>query len=213
MNEIKRQLLTEIKKRTDGNIGKDIPLGSKKFPFKGKTVEDMDAISQRGTHRGKISSAELPTTYRFKPTAFNKKTKKYSGNKEAGSHVYTIKTDEQDVNLEIIHSKSNSSGIKKGSLTTSKVNINFGDKPASLEILNSVVPSLKHHIKAVSPDTLSFKVKGNRAFFRKVVDEISKGFRISSDEKIDGTNSYTLQSKKITPKIQSLINNIIQRKK
>jgi len=211
MNDIKQQLLTEIKQRFDGIIGKDIPLKSKKSPLKGKTIEDMKVNADKGKHRGKISSAELPTTYRFKPTAFDKKTEKYSANKEAGSHQYTIKTDKENVVMDIKHGMSQKSKMKKGSLTSSKVEINLGDKPASLEILNSVIPSMRHHIKALSPDTINFKVKGNRAFFRKLVDEISKGYRVSSSEGVDGMHSYTLQSKKITPRIQSLINSLTKK--
>lgn len=211
MNDIKKQLLTEIKQRFDGTIGKDISLKSKKSPVTGKTMEDVKASADKGVHRGKIGSAELPTTYRFKPTAFDKKTEKYSPNKEAGSHQYTIKTDGEDVVLDVKHNISQKSKMKKGSLTTSKVEINLGNKPASLEILNSVIPSMRHHIRAISPDTINFKAKGNRAFFRKLVDEISKGYRVSSSEGVDGTHSYTLQSKKITPRIQSLINSLTRK--
>lgn len=225
MNEIKQQLLTEIKKRTDGSVGKDIPLKKKEFPVpinkRIKRRGDIKSIDQKltnakekGFYRGKIKSAILPTTYVFKPTEFKKDKSggiTYSGNKEAGVHQYTVTGDDSKIEVSIKHTKSKKPQLKKGSLTTSQIDINFGGDNGTREALDSVIPALKHHIKAIGPDTINFKTKDMKEFHAKVVKAVSKKYRINSKELEDGTSLWTLQSKSITPKIQSLINTLIKK--
>lgn len=187
MNDIKNQLLLEIKKRTDGSIGKDIPLNKKEFPVpinkKIKKSGNLESINkkllnakEKGFYRGKIKSATLPTTYVFKPTEFKKNKSggiTYSGNKEAGIHQYDVSGDGSKIEVSIKHTKSKKAQLKKGSLTTSNVDINFDTDNGTREALDSVIPAIKHHIKSISPDTINFKTKNMKAFYNKVVKAVS----------------------------------------
>jgi len=225
MNEIKQQLLTEIKNRSKGFNTKDVDLKSSSFPVAvnskwkrskkmSKDVEErIKKVAEKGIHRGKIASSVLPTSYRFRPTEFKKSKKglSYSGNTESGQHEYAISDGDGSISVSISHKTSKRPQLKKGSLTTSKVNIDLGDNLGSHDALNSVIPAINHHIKAVQPDTIELETNDSTAFHNKVIRGISKKYRVSSTEKEDGTHSWTLQSRKITPRIMSLINSLLKK--
>jgi hypothetical protein len=225
MNEIKRQLLNEIKDRSQRVSEKEVKLKSSSFPIPinsnwkknkklSKQVEErIKNVSMKGINRGRVGRASLPTSYRFKPTDF-KKTKSglvYSGNTESGIHQYEIKKDNGNVSVSIEHKNSKKSKMKRGSLTTSKINIDFGGDMGTQDMLGSVIPSIHHHIKSVKPDTIELQTKDMKAFHDKVVKGISKNYRVSSAENENGMHSWTLQSKKITPRIQILIKSLLHK--
>ncbi len=219
MNEIKKQLLTEIKQRFGSYGDKDIKITDKKFPMHINNKHRKDSViakekaseeMERGYHRGSIKKAKLPTSYRFKPTAFNKGKLSYSGYTESGVHEYNISGDIPST-MKIKHGKSKKPLQRKGSLTTSDVEIDFaGNKPTE-ELLQSMIPSLAHHINSHGPDTINLKTKDMKLFYDRLVGSLSSKYRVSSKESEDGTYSWTLQSKKITPKIQSLIKTLINK--
>lgn len=220
MNEIKQKLLTEIKQRFGSFDNKEIKITDKRFPLqinnkhrkdeklaKVKAKEEMTS----GYHRGSIKKAVLPTSYRFKPTAFNKGKLSYSGYTESGTHEYTIKTDGTPALLKINHGKSKRGTMKKGSLTTSNIEIDLGKNQPTEELLQSMIPSLAHHISSHSPDTINIKTKDMKVFYDKLINAVSSKYRVSSNESEDGTHNWTLQSRKITPKIQSLIKSLLDK--
>jgi len=220
MNDIKQQLLTEIKQRFGSFEHKDIKITDKRFPLqinnkhrKDKKLAKMRAEEEikSGYHRATIKKAALPTSYRFKPTAFNKGKLSYSGYAEAGNHEYTIKTDGSSAVVKINHAKSKKGTMKKGSLTTSNIEIDLGNSQPSEELLQSIIPSVTHHIGSHSPDTINIKTKDMKVFYDKLIDGISSKYRVSSSESEDGTHNWTLQSRKITPKIQSLIKSLLSK--
>jgi hypothetical protein len=225
MNEIKNQLLTEIKNRSESFSSKDVDLKSSSFPIainskwkkekgRSKDVEErVKSVATKGIHRGRIGKAVLPTSYRFKPTEFKKSKRglSYSGNTEAGVHQYSIKNGDETISVSISHKTSKRPEMKKGSLTTSKVDINLANNLGSHDVLNSVIPSIQHHIRSVRPDTIQIQTNDSTAFHKKVVSGISKKYRVSSTEKEDGTHLWTLQSRKITPRIMSLINSLLKK--
>lgn len=220
MNDIKQQLLTEIKQRFGSFEHKDIKITDKRFPLqinnkhrkdKKLAKEKAKEEIEKGYHRGIIRKANLPTNYRFKPTAFNKGNLSYSGYNESGNHEYTIKSENGDVKINIDHKKSKRSSLKKGSLTTSNINIEFGTGKPSEETLNSIIPSIAHHINSHSPDTINFETKNLKAFYDKIIDGVSKKYRVSSNEDENGNYYWTLQSKSITPKIQHLIKSLLNK--
>ena len=220
MNEIKQQLLTEIKQRFGSFDHKDMKITDKRFPLhinnkhkkdKKTAKEKAKEEIEKGYHRGIIRKANLPTSYRFKPTAFNTGKLSYSGYTESGNHEYTIKSENGDVKINIDHRKSKKSNLKKGSLTTSNINIDFTTEKPSEEIMNSIIPSIAHHINSHAPDTINLETKNLKAFYDKMIDGISKKYRVSSKEDENGKHSWTLQSKKITPKIQHLIKSLLNK--
>lgn len=130
---------------------------------------------------------------------------------QTGQHEYAISDGDGSISVSITHKTSKRPQLKKGSLTTSKVNIDLGDNLGSHDALNSVIPAINHHIKAVQPDTIELETNDSTAFHNKVIRGISKKYRVSSTEKEDGTHSWTLQSRKITPRIMSLINSLLKK--
>jgi hypothetical protein len=222
MNEIKKQLLNEIKNRESLGTGNEVKPKHSSFPFalnrnlkkdsKGSIKRAKD-VSETGIHRATIKGA-LPTSYRFKPTEFKKDkdgSLVYSANTESGTHQYTIKAGDGEVGVSIRHRTSKKPELKKGSLTTSEVDINLGKNLGTREILDSIIPSILHHIKSVKPDNIKMKTTNMDGFLSKVVNGVSKKYRVSSEQGVDGSSSWTLQSKKITPRIQSLIKALLHK--
>lgn len=124
--------------------------------------------SGRSVYRGKIKGSS-DSSYRFRPalsshprTRIPSIAPAYS---EHGTHSYDFTTkDNKGGSVDIIHGPASKKLQRKGIMTTSDIGFSIEDNMhktgeeghSAVSIFRSVLPALRHHIRSLNPDQITF---------------------------------------------------------